>query len=86
MPGGYLQHAARSQAVADAVGVDIGAALAAGRLGVESWRAAIVSCRGCGQELACADWMGSRAAGRTVLAPGFCANLALFETLRRGRL
>lgn len=86
MPCGYLQHASRSETVALALGVDVQAALADGALDAEGWRAAIVSCRGCGQERSCADWMASRAAGRPVRPPAFCANLPLFQTLRRRRM
>lgn len=65
-----------------AVGADIGAAVADGRLSAPDLRSALLRCTGCAEAGACEDWLNDHPRGSDH-APGFCRNRDLFDRLQR---
>jgi hypothetical protein len=79
----FDEHLGLISRMSDALGADLGAALAEGRLAAGEWRAAVDRCRACGQERACARWLAAHPAGAPA-APDYCGNADLMGQLAAG--
>lgn len=90
------RHAALMNRMAETLGVDLSAAIAEGRLPAEAWREAVVRCTGCSDPEGCQHWLaehaepeaqtgaqtGTQTGTRTEVAPGYCRNKDLMQSLR----
>jgi hypothetical protein len=80
-PGRFDRHARLMHRMADALGVDLGDELVAGRLDAPQLRDMVVSCSRCNAPGACGSFLSeAEQAGKADVAPGYCRNR---ETLHR---
>lgn len=73
-------HLRLAQGMAQAVGIDLVAAAAGGRLTQGDWAGLVHVCRGCGWAGDCAGWLSQ--IGAAPVAPPSCLNRARLEALR----
>lgn len=67
--------------MAETLGIDLNAAMRAGRLSPETYRAAALRCTGCDAPEACAHWQRDHRAGAAA-APDYCRNANLLAALK----
>ena len=79
-PKKLAHHAHLVERMGQAVGADLGEALAAGRIGAETVRTAVLRCTGCESAGPCADWLADPQSSHDH-APGYCRNASLFAAL-----
>lgn len=75
------RHVALMNRMAGTVGVDLGAALAEGRLSGEGLRGAVLRCTACDSPEACAHWLADKTPGSAGETPDYCRNHALLAGL-----
>ena len=78
------RHAALMNRMAETLGVDLGTAIADGRLPAEGWREAVVRCTGCSDPEGCQHWLSEHSVDENPpeAAPGYCRNRDLMHSLR----
>lgn len=72
------------QRMADTVDVDLGDAVASGRISGADLRAATLRCYYCTAAETCSAWMSAGAPGAEDGAPRYCENRLLFDRLPHG--
>ncbi|WP_114966248.1 DUF6455 family protein [Alkalilacustris brevis] len=75
------QHAALVGQMADTVGIDVGEAMASGRLEPESLRGAVLRCMRCDSVEECSAWLYAHADATAESPPDYCRNRELLERL-----
>ena len=83
------RHAALMNRMAQVLGVDLTEAMAAGQLGGEDWREAVVRCASCDDPTACLHWLSEQGApedhpgeASAEAAPEYCNNREMMARLR----
>ncbi len=74
----FDRHVRLMTGLADALGIDLGAEVAAGRLTPEAYRERIFRCVGCDKSDACERFLAD-AGGFATEAPEFCRNKSEFD-------
>ena len=77
------RHAALTERMAGALGVDIAEETMSGNFTPNDYRNAVFACTGCTQPEACLDWLEANG-DHADLAPDYCRNKERFERLAHG--
>ncbi|NVK16029.1 MAG: hypothetical protein HWE35_17805 [Rhodobacteraceae bacterium] len=79
--GNIFRHLWLLRAVAEAAGVDLDAAVKAGRLSGLDYARMVTSCRSAGCSKSCALWLSARRDDTAPAVPEFCPSAGVFKRL-----